>query len=424
MTWGADLRLRHEYVMNPNLTREGERNEMNYFRFRARVWTTLSPIEQVDFNARLTWEPRYWFKPEEEYNVYGYKGRTQQMEDFELDEFIPDTFNVKIKPADMPLTMTIGRQDFMVGPRFEFGDGWLIGDGTPRDGSRTHYFDAARLTFDWKDAKTVVNAIYIDQSAEEDAWLPPINEQDFRHYVSEQDERGVILYVSNKSVEKTQLDGFFIYSHRNAELAGGTDGDIFAFGARAEVKPTDKWTISGQFAPEFGELNDQDVLAFGAIANAKYSFQDSLNNSLQVGVEYLSGDDDGDDDDSNAFDPLWGRWPQWSEFLVFNTTEYGKPAYWSNLIRPNVNWSMKPFKKVDWVNDYSALFAAESYEDREGFDSGSFKGHLFRSMVRYTHNSHLMVRFMMDYFIPGDFYDEDVYDNDGMFTRAEIYLTF
>jgi hypothetical protein len=79
---------------------------------------------------------------------------------------------------------------------------------------------------------------------------------------------------------------------------------------------------------------------------------------------------------------------------------------------------------VAWVSDYSAIFAAESYEDREGFDSGSFKGHLFRSMVRYTHNTHLMARFMMDYFIPGDFYDEDIFGDDGMFTRAEVYLTF
>jgi hypothetical protein len=313
----------------------------------------------------------------------------------------------------------------LVGPNFVFGDGWLIGDGTPRDGSRTHFFDAAWLKYDWERCDTVFNVIYVEQSAEEDSWLPPFNEQDYRHYVSEQDERGVIVYVSNKSLEKTQLDGFFIYSHRNAEIAGGLDGDIFAFGARAQSKLNDKLTITGQLAPEFGELNDEDVMAFGAIANAKYDFQDSRKNSLTLGVEYRSGDDDPDDGDSNTFDPLWGRWPQCSEYMMFNTVEFsGRPGYQSNLIRPYVNWSLKPFKKVDWVNDYSAIFAAQTYDNGAAIDGGSFKGHLFRSMVCYTHNTHLMTRFMMDYFIPGSFFDDDVAGDNGMFTRAEIYLTF
>ncbi len=40
----------------------------------------------------------------------------------------------------MPLTATVGRQDIIEGV------GWLVMDGTPLDGSRTVYFDAARFT--------------------------------------------------------------------------------------------------------------------------------------------------------------------------------------------------------------------------------------------------------------------------------------
>ena len=50
MNWGGDLRIRNEYfnnllTLNPN----SRLHEQDYFRFRARVWTTIAPW----FTARL-----------------------------------------------------------------------------------------------------------------------------------------------------------------------------------------------------------------------------------------------------------------------------------------------------------------------------------------------------------------------------------
>jgi hypothetical protein len=420
MSWGADLRLRYEYVGNRNFM-DSPSSDLSYFRIRSRLWTALTPVEGFSFNGRLTWEFRDYMEPKSKYNTYSYKGEVEHMDDLELDEIMPDTFNFKLALPDQPWALTVGRQDFMSAGKFEFGDGWLIGDGTPRDGSRTFFFDAARLTYDWKDKKTVFNVMYIEQAAEEDSWMPPISEQDYRHYISEQDERGVILYVSNKSLANTQVDGFFIYSHRNAEVAGGMDGDIYAFGMRSESSLGDHWKIKGQFAPEFGEINKRDVAAFGATAQAAYYFNDPRNNNLRAGIEYLTGDDPSTEE-NEAFDPLWGRWPQWSELLSIQGGEFGRAAYWSNMIRPNAGWSINPFKKTQWYNDYSAVFAAEELKGNAIIDEeGSFKGHFFRSQIRYTHNKHLMARLEAEYMIPGDYY---VGSNDGLFIRAEIYLTY
>jgi len=44
------------------------------------------------------------------------------------------------QPAGLPLALEAGRQDLI------FGDGWLVLEGTPLDGSRTIYFDAVRAT--------------------------------------------------------------------------------------------------------------------------------------------------------------------------------------------------------------------------------------------------------------------------------------
>ena len=38
-------------------------HEQDYFRFRARVWTTITPVDDVSLFARLATEPREWMEP-------------------------------------------------------------------------------------------------------------------------------------------------------------------------------------------------------------------------------------------------------------------------------------------------------------------------------------------------------------------------
>jgi len=45
---------------------------------------------------------------------------------------------------NLPIDFKIGRQDFLG----QYGEGFLILDGTPGDGSRSFYFNAIKLT--WK----------------------------------------------------------------------------------------------------------------------------------------------------------------------------------------------------------------------------------------------------------------------------------
>ena len=64
MNWGADLRVRNEYfndllTLNPN----ANLHEQDYFRFRGRLWTSITPLDDLSLNARLADEPREWMKP-------------------------------------------------------------------------------------------------------------------------------------------------------------------------------------------------------------------------------------------------------------------------------------------------------------------------------------------------------------------------
>ena len=101
-------------------------------------------LDDIDFNMRLVWEFRVWDHP------------TRKNQHIDFDEILFDRFNLTMRNMfDMPLTGVIGRQDIIL------GKAWLVLDGTPLDGSRTIYLDAARFTYDWEEKDTKIDMIYI-----------------------------------------------------------------------------------------------------------------------------------------------------------------------------------------------------------------------------------------------------------------------
>src|SRR5208283_4662806 len=170
LTWGGDFRVRNEYFNNalsltPNPAVDplfGPVHSQDYLRFRGRLWTTLTPTEGLSLNARLAAEPREFLEP-------GFSDTYFDQSGIQWRYGIIDNLNVKWQqPLDLPLTVTVGRQDIFL------GDGWLVGDGTPDDGSFTYFLDAARVTWDLKEQKTTIDAIGIFQYGRPDPWLPTL----------------------------------------------------------------------------------------------------------------------------------------------------------------------------------------------------------------------------------------------------------
>jgi hypothetical protein len=437
LTWGADLRVRDEFVENAGMKNPPTApHDLNQLRTRARLWTTVKPVDVLEVNARLDWESRLYTTPDEPVPVSG----RFAVNSFEPDEVLLDNLSVRLTNAPVQgLALTVGRQDLM------FGNGWLIGDGTPRDGSRTYFMDAARMTYDWKDGHTMFNAIYVDQGAASDRWLPPINARDYRNYLTEQNERGLILYVVNKSLKSSQIDAYFIYKNDQAVDAFTTtgarrfptsDGYIIAFGARAQVDVTDHLRVRAEFAPEFGEKQlstaaeggpaapRRDLAAFGANTLVSYQLKDRFNQVFRAGYEYLSGDDPNTSDTNERFDPLWGRWPQISELLVYNSTTGPRPVEWGNYHRFQVGYSFNPAKQLTFSLDYHAYFAPED-EVAPLNRGGDFRGHLLISQLEYVFNKHLKGHLRSEFFFPGDYYTGSANQTDmETFLRAEVFMTW
>ena len=430
LSLGADARLRE--IFSPNLLLDQE--DRHFQRYRFRVWSTITPCENLNLNTRLVWEPRHFCQPSRTAETRD--GR--YIDEWTGNEAIFDKMNIEAKKiGGMPVSVKVGRQDIIL------GNGWLVLDGTPLDGSRTIFFDAARATVELEEVKTKVDLIYINQHADSDWWIKPFCDKDFHNM--EQDEQGAIVYVTNKSLDKTQLDGYFMWKHDERDIGdhpgdiragnlapwqAGTEGDIYLFGGRIAGDLGENWKYRAEFAQEFGRKDKRDLCAWGANTRLEYHFNDKYKNNLRVAYEYLSGDDPSTPGKDEGFDPLWCRWPQFSELLAYTIALEKRPGEWSNLHRVGFGWTTHPTDKLEWCNDYHLLFADEpnAYGRRpigghDTFADDCFRGQLFTSLLRYKFNKHIAGHLIAELFCPGDFY-ADYRDQTAGFFRYELTFTW
>lgn len=435
LTMGADVRFREHYgynwtALNENKTDAAgnDDHKFHFERYRARWWTTSALNDDVSINTRFTWEFRTWEKP------------ASKQQDTDLDEIIMDNFNLKLKNfLGTPTTAVIGRQDIFL------GQGWLVADGTPLDGSRTFYFDAARFTVDLAE-KTKLDMIYIDNQPESDWWLKPINDR--RKYVTQQKEQGAIFYLTDKSTP-TQFEGYIMYKHnepvdpivhnafafsKTAVNAFSKEASIFTFGGAAQAPICDNWDYrvegavqTGESAPPNSALSpntkEETLFALGGKADLQYSFKDELNNRLHTVYEYLSGDRESSKR-VEEFNPLWGQWPQWSEMYQPYTTQLEDNLV-SNLHRLAFGHKFKPNDQWEILTDYHLLWANEnSYAGNAKFSNDSlFRGQLITCWARYNFTKQLKGNLVFEYMMPGHYYGPNNRD-DALYFHWTVEYTF
>jgi hypothetical protein len=461
LTWGGDLRLRNEYFNNalslgvPNGGLGfGNVHENDYFRFRGRIWASLLPTNDVTFNVRLAAEPREFLKPATMDTFYQQQGPQWRYGIF-------DNLNVQWKNAfQLPATVTVGRQDIFL------GDGWLMGDGTPEDGSFTTFVDAARVTYKLDDQHTTIDAIGLMQFARPDAWLPTLGASTHAGdnveplTLTDQNEKGAILWIANKSLPYANLDGYFFYKHDTRindfpTQTFGDNGDIYTLGGRVSGLLCDQWKYSLEGAYQFGRKQDPDLNdgganpnlapsaqttgfraldAYGLQGKLTYQFKDPWNNQLSLSGEFLSGDNPKTGSDE-MFDVLWGRWPSWSEmYNIYSYVSETRVGQTANLIRFGPTWTVDPMPKMEFSASYYMLLADQDVATRDLNNAfgvppatdaftgtGNDRGQYLQAVLKYKFNQHLSGHLWSEFLFPGDFYVNHPLMT---FLRAEVMLTF
>ena len=401
---GADARIRTIFDDNRGLDEHATGHDRFWHRWRVRVWAKVKPMDDLEFNIRLTTEPRYYSRPD------------SMVDQFIRHEALFDHLNVKLSNIlGLPLSVTAGRQDI------KLGNGWLVSEGTPLDGTRTIFFDALRLTAKLGE-KTTADAIIIDNYPNSAKRIRPFNDRGLD--LVEQDEQGAILYVSHRPDGDTRLDGYFIYKrdHERAR-ASGVEGEIYTFGALLEGKFTENLKYSTELAPQFGHKNGKPLCAFGSTNKLTYLFNDALGNQVYVGYEYASGSRDSDQN----FDKLWAREVKWSNIYTGPIDAIdGRTIDSSNLHRAAVGWLCEPVKDVEVQGAYHLLFADDS-TSAAGAGAlsrrGHFRGQLITAQVKQKISEHISHRVTAELFCPGNFYS-DANNDPAVFARYEIVLSW
>lgn len=442
---GLDLRLREVYTHNMFSLDDqfgdtaGKNNNDNHWqRYRTRLSANYKLTEDVTFNSRLVWE--FWtIDSPDSYSghVDGLKPLSKQDTDFR--EVIFDRMNLTFKNAfDAPMTLVIGRQDIML------GTGWLVAEGTPADGSRTVYFDAARATIDLSD-KTKLDLIGLVQYDDEEKWLSPFNHREWIHSTQKTDETGFIAYLTDKSFENTTLEGYYIYKSEEPsewsdgangsghwwDTAEGQDAEIHTFGGRVAQNLDSNWSYSAEVAKQFGKRNEESMTGLGSNNSLKYAFNDELKNEMSLMYEYLSGDNKSTSQ-SEKFDTLWGDYPQamrGGDLQSYIWTFEGALGEVANLHRTGVKHSFKPAK--EWTMDtlYNLMWADQNGAGQtpsaqlETSNNSYFRGQMITGLLTYQCCKNFKTQFLCDYFIPGSYYDQSNQDH-AIFARINMEWTF
>lgn len=355
----------------------------SYARNRTNLSGQLTYKNAAEFNLTFGNEFRHYFVPE--------------TRAFNLNEIFIDQLNIKWNPNLSVLSsITIGRQDM------SFGEGFVIMDGGPLDGSRSAYFDAARADLTLA-SKKLLTCFYVNQN-DKDRFLPIINNK--KQAMNPRPEHAVGIY-SNNDFSKFNLQGYYIYKHVDESFIGDNDTNIHTIGSRIQYPLGSGFNLTAEGAYQFGKTFDTDIAAFGGYGYLTWQSQKWPGHpyAISLGFLYLSGDDPGSEK-YESWDPLYGRWPKWSESYIYTLVNELGVAYWTNLhsVYAKARYELSPSVKL--LVDYHHLMAPRESNIYTPFTggTGNTRGDLLATRLTYKLSKNISGHTIWEYFNPGTYY--------------------
>jgi hypothetical protein len=397
ITWGADERIRLKAGDNFVDTNAAIDDSWALARIRTRAWLGVPLFENARFNLRTSNEFRKYLHPEgEKY-------------DFRLNEFVFDNAYLEITPRK-DLSLKIGRQDMFV------AEGLVVFDGSPLDGSRTYYFNAVRAT--WKSPKTVVDGFVISNTAK-DRYLPVINRNPAQSTL-ERDEQGAGVYVTHQ-LGKTLRGEFYDIFKREEPSAALPLSRLNTSGFRVTGITKGGIEHIEEFAVQFGDYGPDSRRGYGGYVDLKKPVPSFPELALQFNYTHLSGDDP-NTPDCEAWNPIFSRWPKWSELYLYSLAQEGRgPGYWTNIgmISPGFNYKFSERANLDFY--YRFMYAPET-RVLNGQKLGNWRGGLMIAKLNYKVNRHFVGHLLAETLDPGDFYPKG--GSFAYFLRSEFMFVY
>ena len=456
--FGADLRVRQEMMDNIpgnpggiySVSPAARGVNKNQIRIRPRVWFELEggpfrlysriadEFREYPVRNGVKRDKRAYSFPDEVFldNLY-LEGRALEWEALE---------SIGVSSFDF----RIGRQDLLEGGHSIFGLDRIIAEGTPFDGSRSFFSDMVRTT------------LHFDETRKLDLFALYCNgRNDIRWGNRQSDARSLNPICMSDSADLDEWGGGAVYSE--SALDGALPFKLYSIFKRSEnyvsQKPIERkmpakevttlgvlleprfneyWGMELEAAKQFGRTLNGNRQAGGWMGHGGFNYRPDLLKRFDPVVSwtttYYSGDADRTDADDNdtAWDPMWGRYTQDSEMLVYGAL-YGN-CYWSNMIYSKLKLTMRFGARHALYAYTGPMFAA--VQDNLGHADGSgesmYKGWL--SACRYDFPIRLaekgasgwrgidiFAHIVAETFHPGDYFDSS---KPAYFARWQIDFRF
>lgn len=403
MEFGFEQRVRFENFDNVTDWNDARDDERSHYRWRSRLWASIPLGEGYTVAVGISNESRKITSPDTPYH---------------WDETFVETAYVDARLAP-GATVRVGRQNVTR------GEGFLLIDGSPLDGSRSFYVNGAVVGLSFGGGRFDLLAL---DNPREDHRLPRFD--DGHKALAERHERAYGAYWTRPAAGRAPAwEAYWLVKDETDDARAVTspayrpDRRLHTVGGRLVQALGHGWSVTGEAALQRGHQDGGTAIrGFGGYAYLRKSFDHPWKPALQTGYTYLSGDDPGTAGKDEGWDPLFSRYPKWSDLMIYaQVTEHGV-SYWTNTALWQFEATATPAR---WLSGRATWYRVDAPERFPGnpavFGRGSRRGNLFETRLDVAAGSHWKGHLQGERLAPGAFYASD---DAAWFLRAEVIYTF
>ncbi len=378
-----------------DLNKNGGTNQ-HFTRHRTSAGLQWKPNQAFAFEVKLTHEFRKYFTPANSSFHWNEVFFDQLYFSYQSEKYLRGK-------------LTVGRQNIFL------GEGFVVFDGYPVDGSRSVYFNAIRYDLILSDKHKVSS--FIAYQPKEENLLPVFNGKDIdpvfqgedSFQLIEQSEKAMAVYYTG-NVDATNWDVYFIW--KTIEEDGTRlvpQSDIKTYGGRFKQKFSNQLSFTLEAAYQSGLMGAKKRSAYGGYSYLSYFPKQQkkiIPIEIQAGAFLLSGNKLSTDS-HEGWEPVFGRWPKWSESYIYTSLRenQGRVAYWSNMLAPNIQGKFDLGQSFIFQLHYIRLFAMQQTVKTDFLSgNGKDRGHLLTAKMGFAISRQVSGHVLWEYFRPDNFY--------------------
>jgi hypothetical protein len=398
--WGFEQRVRNENWNNILDFNGAQPDLRNQIRYRTRLWATIPVSGDIDISAGLNQETNQIFRTRTPWRV---------------DEVVFETAYIDFKRLFVNgLSLRAGRQNLIR------GEGFLLLEGNPYDGSRTIYFNAANLAYGWKKSKVELIGIL---NPKEDRFLPQFHNR--ARPLIEWDERALGVYYTDRNSARTSLESYYFYKTETGDSRARShpqfqpDRRFHTAGGRAVHALAPNLTLTGEGALHWGRRQPgTPIRAWGGYGYIKRQFSGRAKPYLQAGWWGFSGDDPRTADRLEGWNPLFSRWPKWSELYIYSQFRETGVGYWTNTAMWQGEAGFSPWQPIQCRATYYRMGAFHPFPGSPAiFGAGLARGDMYQGRLDFKAGGNWTGHVLWEHMLPGRFYSART---PGYFLRFEL----